>query len=150
MDPSLALEATLEEMLRLMGFEPRVTVREIGDVLSVDVEVREGAGVLIGRGGEGIDALEEVIRRIVRHRTKEQLRLTLDVNGYRREQAAALREFAREKADLVRRRGTPYAFKPMSPRERRIIHLELAARADIITESVGEGSARHIVIRPAR
>lgn len=73
-----------------------------------------------------------------------------DVNGYRREKATALREETREAADFVKKTAKPHAFAPMSGRERRIIHLELASRADLITESAGEGSARHVVIKVAQ
>lgn len=148
-DIPLTLESMIEELLRRMGFDPRVTVREVGQMLTADVELREGSGALIGRGGEGIDALEEITRRLIRRRFGEVPRVALDVNGYRRELATALREHARDIAEQVKRSGATYSFNPMHARERRIVHLELATRADVITESVGEGPARHVVVRPA-
>jgi len=149
MNATILIETMVEDMLRLMGYAPAVRAREVGSVLSVDVEVREGAGALIGSGGEGIGALEEVVRRMTRTQLDETTRVVLDVNGYRRERAVALREEAREAAEKVKRSGEPYAFTPMSARERRVIHMELASRADLITESNGEGPTRHVVIRAA-
>lgn len=150
METALHLESLIEEVIRRMGFSPHATVREVGSVWTGDIEVPEGAGALIGSRGEGIDALEDVIRRIVHRRFAEAPRVVLDVNGYRREQAVALRERVREIADRARRFGETYAFQPMPARERRIIHTELAARGDVITESVGEGANRYVVVRPAR
>ena len=149
METPLLLEALVDDLLQRMGFDARVTVRETGTTLAADVDVREGAGALIGNRGEGLDALEDLVRRIGRRRIPDIPRVVVYVNGYRREQATALREYAREIADRVRRSREAYTFKPMSSRERRIIHLELAARADIITESFGEGEGRHVVVRPA-
>jgi spoIIIJ-associated protein len=149
MNSTILIETMVEDMLRLMGYGPTVRAREAGSVVNVDIEVREGAGALIGSGGDGIGALEEVIRRMTRTQLDEATRVVVDVNGYRRERAVALREEAREAAEQVKRSGEPHAFTPMSARERRIIHMELASRADLITESSGEGPTRHVVIRAA-
>lgn len=149
MESPLLLESMIDETIKRMGFDVRVSVREVGSVLTADAEVREGAGALIGSGGEGIDALEDIVRRMLRRRLPDAPRVVLDVNAYRREQAIELRDRAREAAERVRRFKEAYAFRPMPARERRIIHTELAARADVSTESVGEGENRHVVVRPA-
>lgn len=149
MSTTILIESLAEEILFRMGFEnPAVRAREVGAVLNVDIEVRDGAGALIGTGGEGLNALEDVIRKVARKQVTDQTtRIVADVNGYRRDRAAVLREEARDAAEKVKRSGEPFAFTPMHARERRVIHLELASRADLITESKGEGDARHVVIR---
>lgn len=149
METALLLESTLDEVLGRMGFNAQVVVREAGPLLHADVELREGAGALIGNGGEGIEALEDIVRRIMRRHQLDAPRVVLDVNNYRREHAMELREQARTVADRVRRFHETHAFRPMPARERRVIHTELASRADVITESVGEGPTRHVVVRPA-
>ena len=143
------VETIIEELLSLMGYEPEASAREVGAVLSVEVSVRYGAGALIGSGGDGINALEGIVRRIVQKQIDTPARIVVDVNGYRRERAAELREEVREIANKVKRSGKTYEFMPMPARERRIVHLELASRADVLTESSGEGAARHVVIRVA-
>lgn len=149
MEEPLFIETLIEEITRRIGFDARVTVREMGTVFHADIEIREGTGMLIGSGGEGLEALEDIVRKVVRKRLPESPRLVIDVNGYRREQAIALRERAREVAERVHRRGETHVFPPMPSRERRVIHTELASRADVITESQGEGQSRHVVVRPA-
>ena len=149
MSSAILLESVVEELLQHMGYDPTVRAREVGSVLNVEVEVRQGAGALIGSGGDGLNALESVVRRMARKDVPQGTRVIVDVNGYRRERAAALREEAQGVAEKVKKSGEPHAFPPMAARERRIIHLELASRADLITESAGEGPARHVVVRPA-
>lgn len=149
MEAPLLLESLVEDLLQRMGYDARVGVREAGTVLAVDLEVHNGAGALIGTGGEGIDALEDIIRRMFKRRSPDAPKPVVDVNGYRREHATAIREKAREIAERVKRYKETHVFPPMPARERRIVHMELAARGDVITESEGEGSARHVVVRPA-
>lgn len=149
MSTTILIESATEELLRHMGYSPTVRAREAGSVVNIDVEVSQGAGALIGTGGEGLNALEGILRRMARKQTPQGLRIVADVNGYRRERATALREEARSVAERVKKTNEPYAFTPMSGRERRIIHLELASRADLVTESSGEGAARHVVVKPA-
>lgn len=149
MSSIILIESVVDELLRHMGYEPTVRAREVGSVLNAEVEVHYGAGALIGTGGEGLNALEDVVRRIARRHTAQGVRIVVDVNGYRRERATALRVEAQEAAEGVKKTGEPHSFAPMHARERRILHLELASRADLITESAGEGAARHVVVRVA-
>lgn len=151
METPLSLESFVERFVRFMGFNPEVRVREAGRLWQIDVEVRDGSGLLIGHNGEGINALEYMLRRLLRKQygDQEMPRIALDVNGYRREKAVALREEAREVADQVRRSGELHRFPPLPARERRVIHLELASRGDVVTESFGEGKSRHVVVKPA-
>ena len=72
----------------------------------------------------------------------------IDVEGYKRRRYQGLQVFARDMAEQVKTRGTPFALEPMSAYERRIIHLALADHPDVITVSIGQGEARRVVIQP--
>jgi len=75
-------------------------------------------------------------------------RVSLDVNNYRTIYEEKLREFARKAAYQVALTKKPLELPPMNPKDRRIIHLEIALRSDVTTESIGEGKDRHIIIKP--
>ncbi|OHA48721.1 MAG: hypothetical protein A2806_01180 [Candidatus Terrybacteria bacterium RIFCSPHIGHO2_01_FULL_48_17] len=142
---------TTERLLSFLGFPEAIADISEGPTGGIEVKIQasEGAGALIGEQGQGLAALEYMLRRIVLRDAGEQApRLTLDVNGYRAERAKIVRQRARDAADEVRYSKSQYIFEPMSAFERRLIHLELAARGDVVTESQGEGRDRRVVIRP--
>lgn len=144
-------EEALRRLIGLLGFEEAVISVVEGPAGGIDakIEVPDAAGVLIGEHGQGLSSFEYILRRIVLKGASELApRITLDINGYRAERARIVRARAREAADEVRASKQSYVFEPMSALERRLVHLELAARGDVVTESQGEGRDRRVVIRP--
>ncbi|MBI1812916.1 KH domain-containing protein [Candidatus Peregrinibacteria bacterium] len=150
---STLIEDTLRQLLAFFDFKvDGITVSAEADgITRVDVASPE-ASRLIGWHGETLNALQHLVKSIVR--TKEKLErspfIVLDVDGYRRVQEDKVRRIAEQKADFVRRTGSRIALSPMSPYFRRIVHLHVAntpALADLTTESVGEGEYRQIVMR---
>lgn len=142
---------TAQQFLRFLGFAEAVLDVAEGPAGGIEVKIQtsEAAGALIGEQGQGLAALEYMLRRIVLRGVSDPApRLTLDINGYRAERAKVVRQRAREAADEMRYMKQPYIFEPMSAYERRLVHLELAARGDVVTESQGEGRERRVVIRP--
>lgn len=110
------------------------------------------ASRLIGWHGETINALQNLLKAIIRSKQKLEKApfILLDVDGYRRMQEERVRNVAREKADFVRRKKTRVALPPMSPYFRRVVHLFIAGdqtMQDLTTESIGEGDYRQIVLR---
>ncbi|MDP2729781.1 MAG: RNA-binding cell elongation regulator Jag/EloR [Dehalococcoidales bacterium] len=103
-------------------------------------------GVLIGRRGHTLSCLQYIVRLVVGHQTKNWVPIAIDVEGYKQRRYQTLQAFARQMAEQVRTRQTPFAFEPMPPDERRLIHLSLADHPDIVTESIGEGESRRVVI----
>ncbi len=107
---------------------------------------------LIGWHGETLNALQHLVKSIVR--TKEKMEkapfIVLDVDGYRRDQEDKVCRMAEQKVEFVRNKKTRVALPPMSPYFRRVVHLFISNHpeyADIATESVGEGDYRQIVLR---
>ena len=137
----------LDKLLELMGVEGKVEV--LSAELPFQLNVKgDDLGILIGRRGQTVAALEYVTKLIVVQRLKTWLPLTVDVGGYKKHRRDSLEKLALYLAEQVksRRRSTP--MEPMPADERRIIHLALADHPDVRTESIGEGENRKVVILP--
>ena len=120
---------------------------EKNKVLNINIRTPE-SGILIGSKGRTLLALEQILRVITQKHLGADWRVFLDINNYRQNQDESLKELARKLARQVALTKKPLELDPMTSRERRIIHLELALHTDVFTESVGEGKERHIVIKP--
>jgi len=146
----------LEEILALM--ELPVTVRvsdeftvtdENSDYSSIGLNIEgEDLGILIGRRGQTMMSLQYIVRLIMSHKMQVQIPIILDVEGYKQRRCEGLRTLANRLAEQVKTRKTPFTMEPMPAFERRIIHLALADHPDVITESIGVGESRKVVITP--
>ncbi|MBM3947480.1 MAG: KH domain-containing protein, partial [SAR202 cluster bacterium] len=108
----------------------------------------EDAGLLIGRGGETLRALQLLTNLIATKSAPNRAHIIVDVERYRERRAEALRRLARRIADRVASSRRPFTLEPMSPYERRLIHITLAEDPRVTTESVGEGDDRKVSVRP--
>ncbi len=118
---------------------------EAPGVITLDV-TGDDLGILIGRRGQTLAALQYIARLIVAHQAKARVPVVIDVEGYKQRRYGALRALAWRMAEQVKERKKSFALEPMLAYERRIIHLALADDPDVVTESVGEGEARKVVI----
>ncbi|WP_376796534.1 RNA-binding cell elongation regulator Jag/EloR [Thermogemmatispora sp.] len=143
----------LQHILRYMNIRASVQVRST-DPLTLNIQgIHENLGLLIGRRGETLSALQLLVNLIVSHRTKRRMRIIVDAENYRQRREENLRSLALRVAQQVRNYRRSIALEAMPPHERRIVHLALADSQDISTESIGEGDARRVVIslkRPGR
>jgi len=144
------IRKTTEALLRLMGFsDVSVSLRQHGpdEPLVIAVSTSE-AGMLIGEHGLNLKALEYIVKLVVRKILSETPRYILDINNYREERIAELKNYVRDVANKVSREGREFVMEPMSSYERRVVHAELTSRPDITTESTGEGVERRVVVKP--
>lgn len=118
-------------------------------VISLDVS-GDDLGILIGRRGQTLSALQYVVRLILAHQTQARVPVVIDVEGYKQRRYEALQALAHRMAEQVKSRGRPFTLEPMLAYERRIIHLTLADDPNVTTESVGEGETRKVVIMPRK
>ncbi len=143
----------LQHILRYMNIHATVQVISTNP-LTVNIHgMSENLGLLIGRRGETLAALQLLVNLIVSHRTKHRLRIAVDAENYRQRREENLRSLALRVAQQVRNYRRSIALEAMSPYERRIVHMALSESKDISTESIGEGDERRVVIslkRPAR
>ncbi|MCX6029706.1 MAG: Jag N-terminal domain-containing protein [Chloroflexi bacterium] len=106
--------------------------------------------VLIGRQNETFSALEFITRLMVNQQSHTRSAFVVDVNGYRARRAESLRKLAFRTAEQVMQTNRTMALEPMSPAERRIIHLALRDHAKVYTQSVGEGDRRKVTVIPKK
>mgnify|MGYP005813996819 CR=1 FL=1 len=104
--------------------------------------------LLLERGGELLRAFEHVSLEMLRLTPDEHDKVTFDCQNFRSARLSELRLAADVAATRVRETGAPYAFAPMSSRERRIVHLALRDAGDLRTESAGEALQRYVVVYP--
>lgn len=117
-------------------------------VYRIDIDSDEAA-TLIGYHGETIHALQHVLKTLVWKKTNENVFVILDVDSYRKRQEESVLALAMRKVEAARKTLEEQMLPPMSPYFRRIIHLALAKPefSDIVTESMGEGDQRAVVVR---
>jgi len=143
----------LQHILQYMSIRAVVQVRSTSP-LTLNIQgINENLGLLIGRRGETLSALQLLVSLIVGHRTKHRMRITIDAENYRERREENLRSLAMRVAQQVRNYRRSIALEAMPPHERRIVHIALADSKDISTESIGEGDERRVVIslkRPGR
>lgn len=152
------IQETLAEVLKNMGvsfgkFKLSITdgVPEGSKLYRIDIDSDE-ASTLIGYHGETIYALQHVLKTVVWRKTNQNIMVVLDVDGYRKRQEESVMIMAMKKVELARKSLQDQMLPPMSPYFRRTIHLALAKPeySDVVTESVGEGDRRAVVIRVKR
>ncbi len=137
----------LETVLGLLGVEVEVDIDVEEDGLHCDLNTSEDdGGLLIGRHGATLDALQYLTLRVLQAEGFDRMRLMLDVGGYRTRREKTLRDLAQNVATKVLDSGRPYHFEPMSAMERRVVHTTIADIAGVRTESEGEGRNRHVVV----
>ena len=147
----LKIEETVKKLTGFMNLSCQVELREQNEegkkALFVAVYTPEDAKFLIGRNGETLRALEHVARLMLT-KEGEDLNFILDVNDYRKSRVTYLVDLAKEAISRVRNTQKAEALLPMTPYERRVVHMELASCPDLATESIGEEPYRRVVIKP--
>ncbi|MQF68878.1 protein jag [SAR202 cluster bacterium AD-804-J14_MRT_500m] len=142
---------TVSKILEMMNVSAVATLSsafdsEAGGPL-IDIE-GEDSGLLIGRRGETLRAYQFIVNIIVNNNRQGPVRVTLDVEQYRSRRQASLEEMARRTSERVIASGRPVYLEPMTPADRRIVHMALADNPRVTTESNGRGSGRGVVISP--
>ncbi len=107
-------------------------------------------GVLIGQKGTNLYSIEKIISLIVSRKLEEKVSIDLDISGYKSRKQRNLEDMALKAAHQVIDFGVEVDLEPMSPADRRIVHMVLSEEEKVETESAGEGFDRHIVVRPAK
>ena len=117
------------------------------DTLSLNVKVKEPK-LLIGEKGEALSDLQHLLKAIIKKRIKKDFYLDLDINSYKERKVEYLKSLAKGLADEVSLTKKEKILPAMPAYERRIIHLELALRKDVTTQSTGKEPERKVIIKP--
>ena len=144
----LALEM-VQEILKRMSLEVHVEVRDDAEEVVLDLS-GEDTGRVIGKKGQTLDALQFLVNKIVNRFPEGRRHIVLDSGDYRERRESGLASLARREAKRAVQQSRIVTLKPMSPRDRRVIHLSLAKFPGVSTRSDGQGSERRVRIIPAR
>ncbi|MFH0852073.1 MAG: R3H domain-containing nucleic acid-binding protein [bacterium] len=144
------LKQGVEELLGKIDLSGGVKVEADDDQIAIVKIESSEAGLLIGQGGENLAALQHLARIIVNKKLAGQLvSFVVDVNDYQANRTQLVREMALSLARQVVEEKTAKVLEPMSPYERRLVHLTLKDFNGVKTESQGEGEFRKVVIKPS-
>jgi spoIIIJ-associated protein len=132
-----------------MGVALTVNVEETTEGTRINLEGEDG-GVLVRRGGEGLQALQHIVATAFRKQLGDDNRIVIDCNGFRKEKDAELRQMARFVAEKARSSGMPQEMGPLNPYERRIVHLAIAEDPTVTSESIGDAFLKTVIISTKR
>jgi spoIIIJ-associated protein len=146
-EPAARVRRMLEEIVAAVGVDASIDVIEDDAGLCANLD-GDDLGLLIGRHGQTIDAIQHLAYRIAYRGENERKRVTVDAAGYRERRAALLQQDADEAVEEVLRTGEPVALDAMNAVERRVVHEYLRDREGIETHSEGAEPDRHLVVAP--
>ncbi|MFO7783186.1 MAG: RNA-binding cell elongation regulator Jag/EloR [Thermodesulfobacteriota bacterium] len=140
---------TLETILDLIPMDTKVAAQRVDGNINLNIE-GDNSGLLIGRRGRTLDALQFIVNKIVNKTLERKVRVVVDSERYRRRRRDSLRQLALRMGDKAKRIGKPVTTNPMNPADRRIVHLALKDDNRLDTRSRGEGLMKKVVIIPRK
>ncbi len=140
---------TLEDLLRLLELNASIDLQEESEHILLNIK-GDGSGLLIGRKGQTLDALEYLVNKIVQKDAPGRKRIIVDTENYRSRREESLIQLAQRLGERAKKLGRPVTISPMSAHDRRIIHLALQNDQTLQTRSTGGGLYRRLVITPEK
>ncbi|HKN92697.1 MAG TPA: R3H domain-containing nucleic acid-binding protein [Thermoleophilaceae bacterium] len=147
--PAERVRAVVSRVVAALGLHASVDIEETGEEIRATVN-GDDLGLLIGRHGATIDALQHLAMRAAFHSTAEHKAVVVDAAGYRERRAAALKRAADRAVEDALSFGRAVELEPMGPQERRIVHVYLRDRTDVQTHSEGDEPDRRLVVTPVK
>ncbi len=139
---------TLEELLKLFPME-NFTVEAESSNGKILLQIKgEKAGIIIGKGGRTLDALEFIVNKIVNKKLEKKFRIVVDFEQYRKKKEEYLKKLALSLAERAKKTKKPALTIPLTAKERRIIHLALKEDRMLETKTIGEGDLKKVMIIP--
>lgn len=135
----------LQNVVAAMGMSLTTSVEETPDGTRINLEGEDG-GVLVRRGGEGLQALQHLVATAFRRQLGDDNRIVVDCNGFRKEKDLELKQMARYMAEKARSSGMPQEMGPLNPYERRVVHLAIAENPGVTSESIGDAFMKTVII----
>ena len=135
----------VQRVVTAMGLALTTSIEESTEGTRVNM-VGEDGGVLVRRGGEGLQALQHLVATAFRKPLGDDNRVIIDCNGFRKDKDAELRQMAKFIADKARSSGVPQEMGPLNPYERRIVHLAIAEDPAVTSESIGDAFMKTVII----
>lgn len=139
----------LEDILGKIDAGAKVELKEVGEKIVLDIK-GDGSGLLIGRRGQTLNALQYLVNKIVNRGSQDKRQVIVDTESYRERRKHSLIELAKRLSDKAKQKGVAVMTGPLDATDRRIIHLALKDDSGLITKSKGEGLYRRVVITPRK
>jgi len=146
-DPAERVASVLAQVVEALDLEAKVSVEEDNEEISARID-GEDVGVLIGRRGQTIDAVQLLCYRIAFRGRGDRKRVSVDASGYRERRREAIERQADRAAERALETGKEIEIEPMSPSERKVAHDRLKDRPGIETFSEGEEPERCVIVAP--
>ena len=137
----------VQSVVDAMGLTLTPRIEQTPEGTHINLEGEDG-GVLVRRGGEGLQALQHLVATSFRKQLGDDNRIVVDCNGFRRDKDAELKQMARFIAGKVQSSGIPQEMGPLNPYERRIVHLTIAEDPGVTSESIGDAFMKTVIISP--
>jgi spoIIIJ-associated protein len=147
--PGERVRAVVSRVVGALGLRASVDIEESDEEIRATVN-GDDLGLLIGRHGATIDALQHLAMRAAFHSSAEHKAVVVDAAGYRERREAALKRAADRAVEDALSFGRAVELEPMAPQERRIVHVYLRDRTDVQTHSEGDEPDRRLVVTPVR
>ena len=145
---AIAKEA-LENILSRIPVNTTVNSQRVNGNIALNIE-GDKSGLLIGRKGKTLDALQFIVNKIANKASDKKVRVVIDSENYRKRQEESLVEMALDMGEKAKKTQKPVATSPLNPHERRIIHLALKPDGALNTKSKGDGLLKKVVILPKK
>jgi spoIIIJ-associated protein len=139
------IAAFVQDVVTAMGLGLTTSIEHTREATRINLQGEDG-GVLVRRGGEGLQALQHIVATAFRKQLGDDTRIVIDCNGFRRDKDAEIRQMALFMADKARTSGMPQEMGPLNPYERRIVHLAIAEDPTVSSESIGDAFMKTVVI----
>lgn len=141
------IEKIIKDFFKKAKIEAEIDVSKNESEIKVNLDSPDSA-LLIGYHGETLKSIEHLLRQLVRKNSTEFIRLNLDISGYREKENFKLEEISRKVARRVRNSGRAEELELMDANRRRLVHLAIRGISGVVSESIGEGLQRRVLIRP--
>jgi len=142
------IKETVKDFFKKMTFEVEIEFSpQENQTFPINLKTSEPQ-ILIGQSGQTLAEIQHLLKAILKRKIKEPFFIDLDISDYKKKKIDYLKEMAKSAADEVSLSKKEKWLPPMPAYERRIIHLELASRSDVTTESIGQEPERKVIVRP--
>ena len=139
----------VQDIVSAMGAQLTASVEETPEATRINLEGEDG-GILVRRGGEGLQALQHLVATAFRRQLGEDNRIVVDCNNYRRDKDAELKKMAHFVAEKAKTSGTAQEMGPLNPYARRLVHMTVAEDAQMSSESIGDAFLKTVIISVRR
>ena len=143
-------EKVLSTILRLMTFSSQLHINEDKNSIQIGIETAGADGLLIGKGGHTLSAIEYLLNRMLQRENNKSTRVSLDVSGYKSKREDFLRKKVLSLAKQVKSAKKELTMEPLDAADRRVVHAVLKADPAVETKSVGSGRVKSVVVSPVK